>query len=147
MKGLKKMNNSMKFEFPARSENERLARTVCAAFVVPLDPTLEELDEIKTAVSEAVTNSIIHGYENSEGVIEISGEINGNTVKYIIKDKGCGISNVEKAMEPLYTGKPGSERSGMGFSIMEAFMDELEVESSEGKGTTVIMTKRIINNE
>lgn len=147
MKGLKKMDNSMKFEFPAKSENERFARTVCAAFVVQLDPTLEELDEIKTAISEAVTNSIIHGYENSEGIIEISGQIKDNIVKYIIKDKGCGIDNVEKAMEPLYTGKPESERSGMGFSIMEAFMDGLEVESTKGKGTTVIMTKRISNNE
>lgn len=141
------MKNSMKFEFPARSENERLARTVCAAFVVPLDPTLEELDEIKTAISEAVTNSIIHGYENENGIIEISGVINDDTVEYIIRDNGCGISNVAKAMEPLYTGKPESERSGMGFSIMEAFMDELVVESAEGKGTTVIMTKRIMNNE
>lgn len=147
MKGLKMMKNSMKFEFPARSENERLARTVCAAFVVPLDPTLEELDEIKTAISEAVTNSIIHGYENENGIIEISGVINDDTVEYIIRDNGCGISNVAKAMEPLYTGKPESERSGMGFSIMEAFMDELVVESAEGKGTTVIMTKRIMNNE
>ena len=105
------------------------------------------LDEIKTAISEAVTNSIIHGYENENGIIEISGVINDDTVEYIIRDNGCGISNVAKAMEPLYTGKPESERSGMGFSIMEAFMDELVVESAEGKGTTVIMTKRIMNNE
>lgn len=137
----------MKLEIPAISENERLARTVCAAFVVGLDPTLEELDEIKTAVSEAVTNSIIHGYEKSRGIIEIRAETNGNTVTYIISDKGCGIKNVEKAMEPLYTGKPESERSGMGFSIMKAFMDELMVESTEGKGTTVIMRKRIAINE
>lgn len=133
----------MKFEIPAKSENEKLARTVCAAFVLGLDPTIEEIDEIKTAVSEAVTNCIIHGYDSEDGVIDIEAEIRDRSVTYIIKDYGCGIEDIEKAMEPLYTGKPGSERSGMGFSIMEAFMDELKVESRPGKGTIIIMTKRI----
>ncbi len=137
------MRNKMKFEIPAKSENEKLARTVCAAFVLGLDPTIEEIDEIKTAVSEAVTNCIIHGYDSEDGVIDIEAEIRDRSVTYIIKDYGCGIEDIEKAMEPLYTGKPGSERSGMGFSIMEAFMDELKVESRPGKGTIIIMTKRI----
>lgn len=137
------MRNKMKFEIPAKSENEKLARTVCAAFVLGLDPTIEEIDEIKTAVSEAVTNCIIHGYDSEDGVIDIEAEIRDRSVTYIIKDYGCGIEDIEKAMEPLYTGKPGSERSGMGFSIMEAFMDELKVESHPGKGTIIIMTKRI----
>lgn len=141
------MNNYMRFEFPAISENERLARTVCAAFVVELDPTVEEIDEIKTAISEAVTNSIIHGYENKTGNIVIKGEIDKRTVKYIIEDCGCGIENIEKAREPLFTGKPETERSGMGFSIMEAFMDDLAVESEYGKGTTIIMSKRLEEHE
>lgn len=141
------MKNFIKVEIPALSENERLARTICASFVVGLDPTIDELDEIKTAVSEAVTNSIIHGYEGEYGLIEISGEIDDRTVTYTIKDNGCGIDNIAKAREPLYTGKPESERSGMGFSIMEAFMDELMVESEIGKGTKVTMIKRLEAHE
>lgn len=141
------MRNKIKVEIPAKSENERLARTICAAFVVELDPTLEELDEIKTAVSEAVTNSIIHAYDDDTGIIEIIGEIDGDEVTYIIKDTGCGIEDIEMARQPLYTGKKGTERSGMGFSIMEAFMDRLEVESSVCKGTTIKMTKRIKTDE
>ncbi len=137
----------MKFEFPARSENEKLARTVCAAFVLGLDPTIDEVDEIKTAVSEAVTNCIIHGYDGGGGMIEIEAETDGRDVTYIIRDSGCGIEDVKKAMEPLYTGKPDSERSGMGFSIMEAFMDELRVESSPGRGTVIAMRKRISEDD
>ena len=137
------MNNYMRFEFLAKSENEKLARTVCAAFILELDPTIDEVDEIKTAISEAVTNSIIHGYENDAGTVCIEGDITGREVTYIVRDDGCGIDDIQKAMEPLYTGKPGAERSGMGFSIMEAFMDELRVESCPGKGTTIIMKKRI----
>lgn len=140
------MINTMKVEIPSRSENEKFARTVCAAFVLELDPTIEEITEIKTAISEAVTNAIIHGYRNGEGIIEISGEIMGRDVTYIIKDKGCGIADIKKAREPLYTGMPEDERSGMGFSIMEAFMDSLNVESVEGQGTTVTMTKRLRND-
>lgn len=137
------MKNTMRLEIPSMSENERFARTVCAAFVLPLDPTVEDITEIKTAISEAVTNAIIHGYRGAGGVVEIIGEIEDCEVKYIIRDCGCGIKDIKKAREPLYTGMPESERSGMGFSIMEAFMDKLEVESVEGRGTTVTMTKRL----
>lgn len=140
------MTNTMKIEIPSRSENERFARTVCAAFLLELDPTVEEITEVKTAISEAVTNAIIHGYKNGEGIVEISGEIKDNEVTYTIKDRGCGIADIKKAREPLYTGMPEGERSGMGFSIMEAFMDELKVESVEGKGTAVTMTKRLRND-
>lgn len=142
-----KMKNYIKVEIPAKPENERLARTVCAAFVLDLDPTVEEMSEIKTAVSEAVTNSIIHGYEGTDGKIEIYAEMEDEAVTYKIKDFGCGIANIEKAKEPLYSGKKNEERSGMGFSIMEAFMDELRVESVVGEGTTVIMRKRFMQNE
>ncbi len=141
------MNNKMKLEIEAKSENERFARTVCAAFVLELDPTIDEIDEIKTAISEAVTNSIIHGYNGQPGKIIIEGEIEDNLITYIIRDFGCGIDDIEKAREPLYTGKPESERSGMGFSIMEAFMDELYVESECNKGTAVRMLKRISKDE
>lgn len=141
------MNNKMNLKFDSKSENERFARSVCAAFLLELDPTLDELAEIKTAVSEAVTNAIIHGYGENSGEVEISGHIDGRRVTYTITDFGCGIKDIEKARKPLYTGKPESERSGMGFSIMEAFMDELLVESEPGKGTKVTMTKRISENE
>lgn len=140
------MKNEMKLIIPSCSENERFARTVCAAFLLELDPTLEELSEIKTAVSEAVTNAIIHGYNSYDGQVEITGEITDRTVTYTIKDNGCGIEDIEKAREPLYTGKPDGERSGMGFSIMEAFMDTLVVESTPGKGTAITMSKRLSDN-
>ena len=140
------MRNTMLIKIPSRSENERFARTVCAAFLIELDPTLEEMSEIKTAVSEAVTNAVIHGYNSQAGEITITGEISERTVTYTISDNGCGIKDIDKAREPLYTGKPESERSGMGFSIMEAFMDELKVESEPGKGTKITMTKRLSEN-
>lgn len=140
------MKNEMKLIIPSCSLNERFARTVCAAFLLELDPTLEELSEIKTAVSEAVTNAIIHGYNSCDGQVEITGEINDRTVTYTIKDNGCGIEDIEKAREPLYTGKPDGERSGMGFSIMEVFMDTLVVESTPGKGTAITMSKRLSDN-
>lgn len=140
------MKNEMKLIIPSCSLNERFARTVCAAFLLELDPTLEELSEIKTAVSEAVTNAIIHGYNSCDGQVEITGEINDRTVTYTIKDNGCGIEDIEKAREPLYTGKPDGERSGMGFSIMEAFMDTLVVESTPGRGTAITMSKRLSDN-
>lgn len=140
------MKNEMKLIIPSCSLNERFARTVCAAFLLELDPTLEELSEIKTAVSEAVTNAIIHGYNSCDGQVEITGEINDRTVTYTIKDNGCGIEDIEKAREPLYTGKPDGERSGMGFSIMEAFMDTLIVESTPGRGTAITMSKRLSDN-
>lgn len=142
-----KSTNKMKLRFDSKSQNERFARSVCAAFVLELDPTLDELDEIKTAVSEAVTNAVIHGYGEDSGEVEIEGIIDGRSVTYTITDFGCGIKDIETARKPLYTGKPESERSGMGFSIMEAFMDELEVESEQGRGTKIIMTKRISEND
>lgn len=140
------MKNTMLLKIPSRSENERFARTVCAAFLLEVDPTLEEMSEIKTAVSEAVTNAIIHGYNSEDGEVLITGELSGRTVTYTITDNGCGIEDVNKARQPLYTGKPESERSGMGFSIMEAFMDELIIESEPGKGTKITMSKRLSEN-
>lgn len=137
------MENIMCLEFINNSENEAFARMVATAFVTGLNPTLEEIGEIKTAVSEAVTNAIIHGYEDRVGMVRMEGKISKNKVEYIISDKGCGIKDVEKAREPLYTGKPETERSGMGFSIMECFMDSVEVSSSVGMGTTVKLTKVI----
>lgn len=135
--------NEFTFIFDSNSENESLARTVVAAFITRLDPTLEELADVKTAVSEAVTNAIIHGYEGTGGKITIHSRMEGNTVWIEVSDKGVGISDITKAMEPLYTTKPEMERSGMGFAFMEAFMDDLDVISEEGKGTTVKMRKTI----
>ena len=135
--------NEMLLEFESRSQNESFARTVVAAFAAQLDPTIEELADIKTAVSEAVTNSIIHGYADHVGIITMRCVISGNEIMVEITDKGVGIANIEKAMEPLYTTRPELERSGMGFSFMEAFMDDLTVESEIGKGTVVKMRKRV----
>lgn len=135
--------NSMKISFMSKSQNEAFARVAVAAFVSQLDPTIEEISEIKTAVSEAVTNAVIHGYEDMEGEIFLSCTIKDNLVEITISDKGKGIEDVSRAREPLYTSKPELERSGMGFTVMEAFMDEVEVESVKGTGTTVIMRKRL----
>lgn len=143
---MKRCNNQMVVEFDSISKNESFARVVVAAFVARLDPTLEEISDIKTAVSEAVTNSIIHGYENGDGRIKIETCIVDDTITIIVTDFGVGIDNVEKAMEPMYTSKPELERSGMGFAFMEAFMDELFVESELGKGTVVTMRKVIGKN-
>ena len=137
------MDNIMSAEFLSISENESFARIVAAAFAAQLDPTAAEIAEIKTAVSEAVTNSIIHGYENTSGMVRIEGKIHKNTVELSVIDYGWGISDIEEARRPLFTGKPELERSGMGFSIMESFMDSVEVISSLGDGTTVKMTKTI----
>ena len=136
-------NNYMKLEFLSRSNNESFARVVVAAFAAQLDPTLEELSDIKTAVSEAVTNAIIHGYEYGEGTIVIESTVSGNTIEIIVKDRGRGIDNLEEAMEPFFTSKPNLERSGMGFTVMETFMDSLIVESTNGEGTVITMTKHI----
>lgn len=135
----------MLLEFESRSQNESFARTVVAAFASSLDPTIEELADIKTAVSEAVTNCIIHGYVNRIGMITMACTIAGNLLTVEIKDEGEGIENIHQAMEPLYTSRPELERSGMGFSFMEAFMDHLEVESVFGQGTTIRMKKRLGN--
>ncbi len=141
------IKDQMIVEFDSASKNESFARIVVAAFVARLDPTLEEIADIKTAVSEAVTNSIIHGYENGDGKIRIETVIVEDTVTIVIQDYGVGIENVEKAMEPLYTTKPDLERSGMGFAFMEAFMDELFVESQIGAGTKITMRKVIVQGE
>ena len=133
--------NFMKLEFLSKSNNESFARVVVAAFASQLDPTIEELSDIKTAVSEAVTNAIIHGYEYTEGVVTIESKIENNKIEISIKDKGKGIEDIHKAMEPFYTSKPDLERSGMGFTVMETFMDELIVESCLGKGTIVKLVK------
>lgn len=135
--------NEMILEFVSKSQNESFARTVVAAFATQLDPTIEELADIKTAVSEAVTNSIIHGYVNSIGKIKMRCVIQGNELTVEISDDGVGIDNISKAMEPLYTTRPELERSGMGFSFMEAFMDNLEVNSEVGRGTVIRMKKKL----
>ena len=137
------LNNKMKLEFISKSSNEAFARLTVAAFVSQLDPTIEELADIKTAVSEAVTNCIIHGYDKKQGIVKIIAKLKENEVIIEISDNGKGIENIEVAKEPLYTTKPNLERSGMGFTIMESFMDKLEIESIVGLGTKVTMSKKI----
>ena len=133
--------NRFYLKIPSRSANESFARFAVSAFVSQLDPTLEELSDIKTAVSEAVTNSIVHAYKNEIGNVYITAEIFDNrSIKIRIRDTGCGIEDVNKALEPLFT-TVGGERSGLGFSVMQSFMDYLKVTSKAGKGTTVIMKK------
>lgn len=143
-------DNEMKLEFLSKSNNEAFARITVAAFVSQLDPTIEEISDIKTAVSEAVTNSIVHGYEDKLGIINLKCKIQDRKVIIEITDNGKGIENIEMAKQPLYTSKPNLERSGMGFTIMESFMDELKIESVLGVGTKVTMKKEIkeqIKNE
>jgi len=136
-------DNKMSIEFVSKSQNEGFARVAVAAFVAQLDPTIDEINDVKTAVSEAVTNSIIHGYENKEdGLVRIDAEINENEVTLVISDNGTGIDDIGQAMEPLYTSRPDLERSGMGFTVMETFMDELKVESEKGIGTKVVVKKK-----
>lgn len=135
--------NEMKLEFISKSTNEAFARITVAAFASQLDPTIEELADIKTAVSEAVTNSIIHGYDNRQGIVKVIAKLKKNEITIEISDKGKGIENIEIAKEPLYTTKPNLERSGMGFTIMESFMDSMEIESIVGLGTKITMTKKI----
>lgn len=135
--------NSFNLKFPSRSANESFARVAVASFVSQLDPTLEELSDIKTAVSEAVTNSIVHAYKNEIGYVYISAEIYENrSVKIRIRDTGCGIEDVTAALQPLFT-TVGGERSGLGFSVMQSFMDYLKVTSKPGKGTVVVMKKTL----
>ena len=138
-----KMLNQVKITFAGRSVNESFARAALAAFLVQLDPTVPQLADIKTAVSEAVTNAVIHGYENAVKSIYIRCRTEGKTLYLEIEDKGKGIEDVKQAMEPLFTTKPELDRSGMGFSFMEAFMDRLEVTSVPGQGTVVKMQKTI----
>lgn len=134
--------NLMELKFLSKSENEAFARIAVASFISQLDPTMEELTDIKTVVSEAVTNAVIHGYEEKgEGWIFIRTEIEGSQVRITISDQGVGISDINEAKQPLYTSKPELERSGMGFTIMENFMDEVTVHSIAGQGTTVYLVK------
>ena len=135
--------NEMQIVFDARSENEGFARMAVAAFISSMNPTMDELADVKTAVSEAVTNCIIHGYQQRPGKIFMECTISGNEVVIGITDEGVGILNIEQAMEPMFTTKPELERSGMGFAFMEAFMDEVQVFSSPGKGTRVVMRRKI----
>ena len=139
-------DNEMKIEFLSKSNNEAFARISVAAFIAQLDPTLEEIADIKTAVSEAVTNSIIHGYEEKIGIVKLNCKITKDEVFIEISDSGKGIENVEIAKQPLFTTKANLERSGMGFTIMESFMDDVQVESVLGIGTKVTMKKKIKNN-
>ena len=135
--------NYIKIEIPSKSTNESLARSVAACFAAQLDPTLEELGDIKTAVSEAVTNSIVHAYPNVIGKISVRGKIfDDNTLEIVVQDWGGGIGDIKQAMEPMFT-TGGDDRSGMGFTIMESFMDKLKVKSADGKGTTVTMRRRL----
>ena len=142
-----KCENEMKLEFISKSSNEAFARVAVAAFAAQLDPTIEELADIKTAVSEAVTNSIIHGYEDKQGIIKIVCKLKENEIIIEISDTGKGIEDIEAAKEPLYTTKSNLERSGMGFTIMESFMDSMEIESIVGLGTKVTMSKKIKEKE
>lgn len=138
-------DNEMKIEFISNPNNEALARISVASFAAVLDPTIEEISDIKIAVSEAVTNSIIHGYEKVKGIVTIKARIIHKTIEIEVMDNGKGIEDIEKAKEALYTSKPELERSGMGFTIMESFMDEMRVKSTVGEGTTVFMKKTIKN--
>ena len=136
--------NIMEVKFSAKSENESLARVIVASFAAKLDPTIDELSDIKTAVSEAVTNAIIHGYEEDETkFVHMGCELIENTIKVVVEDYGKGIEDIEEAKQPMFTSKPELERSGMGFSFMESFMDDMQVASIVGEGTKVIMTKTI----
>ena len=140
--------NEVRFSIPSLSVNESVARAVVSSFLVQADPTVEELSDIRTAVSEAVTNAVVHGYRHQSGKIEITVRLLENRVIYIrIKDKGCGIADVQKAMEPLFTTAPEEERSGLGFSVMESFTDKLTVKSKLGKGTVVTMRKKLTAHE
>lgn len=134
---------SFRMEIESLSKNEEFARVVIAVFASRMNPTLEELDDIKTAVSEAVTNAEIHGYQGKNGSICLEAQIEDSYLTIIIRDHGVGIRDVKRAMEPLFTTDPSGERSGMGFSFMEAFMDEVKVESEPGQGTVVTMSKKI----
>ncbi|TKC19785.1 anti-sigma F factor [Robertmurraya kyonggiensis] len=142
------MKNEMHLQFNALSQNESFARVTVAAFIAQLDPTMDELTEIKTVVSEAVTNAIIHGYDNNpEGIVYISVKIEDDLIDMTIKDNGQGITDIEEARQPLFTTKPELERSGMGFTIMENFMDEIEVNSIIGEGTEVRLRKHVAKSK
>jgi len=138
------MQNEMRLDFPALPENESFARMVVSAFMVPLNPTIEEMADVKTAVSEAVTNAIVHGYALKGGVVRLRARCRTDGLMVIdVSDRGCGIADIARAREPFFTTVGGEERSGMGFTVMESFMDTVKVRSSPGTGTTVIMTRQL----
>ena len=138
------ISNEIRVDFPSLGENEGLARLVISAFLLPLDPTVEELADVKTAVSEAVTNAIVHGYAQRRGTVRLHAFLyDDNTLRVDVIDNGCGIADVEQARKPFFSTMAAQERSGMGFTIIESFMDNTEVFSQPGKGTTVRMTKKI----
>lgn len=137
------MDNFMRIEFLSKTANEGYARVAASAFIAQLDPTIEQLSEIKTAVSEAVTNAIVHGYENTSGYVTLTCQWTGRLVTVTVEDHGCGIADVAMARTPLFTTKPELERSGMGFTVMENFMDSVEVYSREHAGTKVVMIKQL----
>ena len=141
---MKDIVNFARVRFPAVGENEGFARVVIAAFAVQLSPTISQIADVKTAVSEAVTNAIVHGYEGSRGMVTLKARIDGQTLSVEIADRGKGIPDVQRAMEPFYTTHPEQERSGMGFAVMQTFMDDVEVQSVPGNGTTVRLRKRIM---
>ena len=144
----KKTVNEMRFQFPSLSVNESVARGAVAVFCAQLDPSATEIADVKCAVSEAVTNSIVHAYRDAIGIIYIKAQIyEENKIKIEIKDRGCGIPDVKQARQPLYTTDAAGERSGMGFTVMESFMDGLRVSSTEGKGTTVTMYRQLSERE
>ena len=141
-----KCENQMELTFPSQSRNEGFARAAVAAFAAQLDPNLDEIGDIKTAVSEAVTNCIVHAYRDTIGVISLKCRIlPGSVLDIIVKDKGCGIEDVKKAMEPLFTTAAAEERAGLGFAVMESMMDKIKVSSQLQKGTTVVLEKRIVS--
>ena len=136
--------NEIRFSMPSHSVNESAARAVVSSFLIQADPTVEELSDIRTAVSEAVTNSVVHAYRGTTGTIELTVKLlRGREIYIKVRDRGCGIADIKQAMEPLFTTAPEEERSGIGFSVMESFTDKLSVKSIPGKGTTVIMRKRL----
>ncbi len=137
------INNYMKTEFLAMDINESLARGIVAFFIMPLDPTLDEVADVKTAVSEAVTNAVIHGYKGAGGIIGMELKLEGRTLTVTVSDSGVGIEDIARARTPMFTTQPEAERSGMGFTVMETFMDELEVQSRVGQGTVVTMKKQL----
>lgn len=140
---MKKPDNELKMIFPSLSENERLARAAVGCFILPKNPRIDELSDLKTAVSEAVTNCIVHAYRDTVGLIELTARLSGDEIIVKIKDRGTGIEDIKKAMEPLFTTLPDEERSGLGFSVMESFCDSVNVKSKPGTGTTVTLTKRL----
>ena len=145
---MKNRENILEIKFPSLSRNEGLARSLVSAFLMQLDPTISELTDLKCAVSDAVTNSIVHGYKEQSGIIYMRFESNKDrSVRIEIRDKGCGINDIDTAMQPLFTTDPDGERSGMGFTVMETFCDKVRVVSKLGKGTKVVLIKKLSPKE